>query len=84
MTAACPRSCERCRLPGWFLRLQGDVVLAHQVADNSKLGIQEGKRGRGAPKLKTLKKMGQQAKRKVIQKAKRRKADPQPDPVRAR
>jgi len=47
------------------------------MADNSKLGIQEGKRGRGAPKLKTLKKMAQQAKRKAIQKAKRGKAGPQ-------
>lgn len=50
------------------------------MTDNSKLGIQEGKRGRGAPKLKTLRKMAQQAKRKAIQKAKRRKAGPQPDP----
>jgi hypothetical protein len=47
------------------------------MMDNSKLGIQEGKRGRGAPKLKTLKKMAQQAKRKAIQKAKRGKAGPQ-------
>lgn len=46
------------------------------MMDNSKLGIQEGKRGRGAPKLKTLRKMAQQAKRKAIQKAKRGKAGP--------
>jgi hypothetical protein len=48
------------------------------MTDNSKLGIQEGKRGRGAPKLKTLKKLAQQAKRKAIQNAKRGKPGPQP------
>jgi hypothetical protein len=48
------------------------------MEDNSKLGIQEGKRGRGAPKHKTLKKIAQQAKRKAIQKAKRAKAGPEP------
>jgi hypothetical protein len=50
------------------------------MTDNSKLGIQEGKRGRGAPKLKTLKKLAQQAKRKAIQQAKRGKAGPQQVP----
>lgn len=48
------------------------------MTDNSKMGIQEGKRGRGAPKLKTLRKLAQQAKRKAIQKAKRGKAGPKP------
>lgn len=47
------------------------------MQDNSKLGIWEGKRGRGAPKLRTLKKIAQQAKRKAIQKAKRGKAGPE-------
>ena len=51
------------------------------MMDNSKLGIQEGKRGRGAPKLKTLKKLAQQAKRKATQKAKRAKAGPQQQDV---
>lgn len=50
------------------------------MVDNSKVGIQEGKRGRGAPrrepKLKTLRKMAQQARRKAIQKAKRRQGGP--------
>jgi len=46
------------------------------MMDNSKVGLQEGKRGRGAPKLKTLRKLAQQARRKAAQKAKRCKAGP--------
>jgi len=46
------------------------------MMDNSKVGLQEGKRGRGAPKLKTLRKLAQQARRKAVQKAKRSKAGP--------
>lgn len=46
------------------------------MMDNSKVGLQEGKRGRGAPKLKTLRKLAQQARRKAVQKAKRCKAGP--------
>ena len=58
------------------------------MMDNSKLGIQEGKRGRGASREKTqkkdtthkmLKKMAQQAKRKAVQKAKQGKAGPHPE-----
>lgn len=41
------------------------------MADNSKIGVHNGKRGRKAPKTKTLRKMAQQAKRKAIQAAKR-------------
>ena len=47
------------------------------MTDNSKLGIQQGKRGRGAPKRKTLRKMAQHVKRKTVQMAKRGKAGPQ-------
>lgn len=46
------------------------------MMDNSKVGLQEGKRGRGAPKLKTLRKLAQQARRKAVQKAKRSKTGP--------
>jgi hypothetical protein len=49
------------------------------MMDNSKVGLQEGKRGRGAPKLKTLRKLAQQARRKAVQKAKRGKAGPAPE-----
>ena len=48
----------------------------YMMMDNSKVGLQEGKRGRGAPKLKTLRKLAQQAQRKAVQKAKRCKAGP--------
>lgn len=48
----------------------------YMMMDNSKVGLQEGKRGRGAPKLKTLRKLAQQARRKAVQKAKRCKAGP--------
>jgi hypothetical protein len=50
------------------------------MMDNSKVGLQEGKRGRGAPKLKTLRKLAQQARRKAVQKAKRSKPGPVPVP----
>jgi hypothetical protein len=50
------------------------------MMDNSKVGLQEGKRGRGAPKQKTLRKLAQQARRKAAQKAKRCKAGPAPVP----
>jgi hypothetical protein len=53
------------------------------MTDNSKLGFQEGKRGRGAPKRKMLKKLAQQAKRKAIQAAKRYKASSEEAPVMA-
>lgn len=50
------------------------------MADNSKGGIQEGKRGRGAPKDKTLRKMLLEARRKAVRAAKRGKAGPTPPP----
>jgi hypothetical protein len=50
------------------------------MMDNSKVGLQEGKRGRGAPKLKTLRKLAQQAKRKAVRAAKRHKPGPAPVP----
>jgi hypothetical protein len=46
------------------------------MPDNSKIGLQEGKRGRGAPQLKTLRKLAQQARRKATQRAKRGKPGP--------
>jgi hypothetical protein len=54
--------------------------LVYVMMDNSKVGLQEGKRGRGAPKLKTLRKLAQQTRRKAVQKAKRCKAGPAPVP----
>ncbi len=46
------------------------------MTDNSKVGLQEGKRGRGAPKHKTLRKLAQQARRRAARAAKRGKAGP--------
>lgn len=43
------------------------------MTDNSKVGVQPGKRGRGAPKLRTLRKLVQEARRKAARLAKRQK-----------
>jgi len=64
-------------LPAQLRRMQRPERV-YVMTDNSKVGIQQGKRGRGAPKPKTLRKLAQQAKRKAIQKAKRGKPGPKP------
>jgi hypothetical protein len=46
------------------------------MMDNSKLGIQEGQRGRGAPQVRALRKLVQEARRKKAQAAKRQKLGP--------
>jgi hypothetical protein len=51
------------------------------MMDNSKLGFQEGQRGRGAPQLKTLRKLAQQARGKAVRAAKRHKPGPVPVPT---
>ena len=47
------------------------------MTDNSKIGVQEGKRGRNAPKLKTLRKILQHERLKRVRKAKRAKPGPE-------
>jgi hypothetical protein len=72
----------RCKQPELFeptpavLRRMKRHNRVYVMMDNSKVGLQEGKRGRGAPKLKTLRKLAQQARRKAVQKAKRCKPGP--------
>lgn len=52
------------------------------MTDNSKIGVQEGKRGRHAPKVKTLRKILQHERLKRTRKAKRAKPGPEPaEPV---
>jgi hypothetical protein len=51
------------------------------MTDNSKVGIQPGRRGRGAPKIRTLRKQIQEARRKKASAAKRHKLGPQPPPT---
>jgi hypothetical protein len=52
------------------------------MTDNSKIGLQEGARGRNAPKLKTLRKILQHERLKRTRKAKRAKPGPEPvEPV---
>jgi len=48
------------------------------MTDDSKIGLQEGQRGRNAPKLKTLRKILQQERLKRVRKAKRAKPGPEP------
>jgi hypothetical protein len=48
------------------------------MTDNSKIGLQEGPRGRNAPKLKTLRKILQHERLKRTRKAKRAKPGPEP------
>jgi hypothetical protein len=75
------------RHPETFLPLPATLrqMTRHQrvyvMMDNSKLGFQEGKRGRGAPRLKTLRKLAQQAKRRAVRAAKRHKPGSAPAPV---
>ena len=52
------------------------------MTDNSKIGVQEGKRGRNAPKVKTLRKILQHERLKRTRNAKRTKPGPEPtEPV---
>jgi hypothetical protein len=50
------------------------------MMDSSKAGIQQGKRGRGAPRNKTLRKQLLEARRKAVRAAKRGKHEPTPPP----
>lgn len=78
---------RRCQEPELFEPLPAVLrrMKRHQrvyvMMDNSKVGLQEGKRGRGAPRLKTLRKLAQQAKRKAVRAAKRHQAGPTPEPT---
>ncbi len=68
---------ERFEPPPAVLRQIDRHKRVYVMMDNSKIGLQNGKRGRKAPKTKTLLKQAQQQRRKAARAAKRGKGGPQ-------
>lgn len=76
---------EKFEPPPAALRTMTRRKRVYVMTDNSKLGIQEGKRGRGAPQTRTLAKLAKEARRKAARAAKRQGLGPRkvPEPTAA-